>query len=160
MLYRWDLCGRKKGGLGVGKTKRGKGTKIMAVADRAGLPIAIYVASASPHEVTLVDATLEHRFTQAYPQRLIGDRASDSDPLDARLRTQGIEMIVPHKKNRKKPPTQDGRPLRRYSRRWKVERLNAWLQHSRRVLVRQEYHLDNFRGFVLLACMLILLRHL
>jgi transposase len=144
----------------VGKTKRGKGTKIMAVADRAGLPVAIHVASASPHEVTLVETTLEQRFTQARPQRLIGDRAYDSDPLDARLRTQGIELIVPHKKNRKKPPTQDGRPLRRYCRRWKVERLNAWLQHSRRVLVRQEYHLDNFRGFVLLACMRILLRHL
>jgi transposase len=132
----------------------------MAVADRAGLPVAIHVARASPHEVTLVETTLEQRFTQARPQRLIGDRAYDSDPLDARLRTQGIELIVPHKKNRKKPPTQDGRPLRRYCRRWKVERLNAWLQHSRRVLVRQEYHLDNFRGFVLLACMRILLRHL
>ena len=144
----------------MGKTKRGKGTKIMAVADRAGLPVAIHVASAAPHEVTLVDATLEQRFTRALPTRLIGDRAYDSDPLDARLRTQGIELIVPHKKNRKKSPTQDGRPLRRYCRRWKVERLNAWLQHSRRVLVRQDYHLDNFRGFVLLACMRILLRHL
>ena len=160
MLYRRDLCRRKKGGLGVGKTKRGKGTKIMAVADRAGLPLAIHVASASPHEVTLAEATLEQRFTRALPERLIGDRAYDSDPLDARLRAQGVELIAPHRKNRKKPPTQDGRPLRRYQRRWKVERLNAWLQHSRRVLVRQEYHLDNFRGFVLLACMLILLRRL
>lgn len=160
MLHRRDLCHRKKGGLGVGKTKRGKGTKIMAVADRAGLPVAIHGASAGPHEVTLVDATLAQRFTRALPERLIGDRAYDSDPLDARLRTQGIALIAPHRKNRKKRAIQDGRPLRRYRRRWKVERLNAWLQHSRRVLVRQEYHLDNFRGFVLLACMLILLRHL
>jgi transposase len=132
----------------------------MAVADRAGLPVAIHVASATPHEVTLVEATLERRFTRARPHRLIGDRAYDSDPLDTRLRAQGVELIAPHRRNRKKPPTQDGRPLRRYRRRWKVERLNAWLQHSRRVLTRQEYHLENFRGFVLLACMLILLRRL
>jgi hypothetical protein len=42
----------------VGKTKRGKGTKIMAVADRHGLPVAVSIASASPHEVTLVTQTL------------------------------------------------------------------------------------------------------
>ena len=72
-------------------------------------------------------------------------------------------MIAPHKRNRKKyrkkPATQDGRKLRRYKRRWKVERLFAWLQNYRRVLVRQERYLDNFLGFVHLACIKILLRH-
>ncbi len=43
----------KHGGARVGKTKRGKGSKIMAVADRNGLPFAVYVESATPHEVTL-----------------------------------------------------------------------------------------------------------
>jgi hypothetical protein len=71
VLHRRDLCHRKNGGLGVGKTKRGKGTKIMAVADRTGLPVAIHVASASPHEVTLVEATLAQRFTRALQTRLI-----------------------------------------------------------------------------------------
>ncbi len=32
----------------MGKTKRGKGTKLMAVADAAGLPLAVYTTSASP----------------------------------------------------------------------------------------------------------------
>jgi len=40
----------------VGKTKRGKGTKIMAVADRHGLPVAVCVESATPHEVKLPGA--------------------------------------------------------------------------------------------------------
>jgi hypothetical protein len=31
----------QKGGPGVGKTTRGKGTKIMAVAESAGLPVAV-----------------------------------------------------------------------------------------------------------------------
>ena len=94
---------------GVGKTKRGKGTKLMALADGAGLPIAISVESASPHEVRLVESTLKGRFTKQLPKRLIGDRAYDSDPLDDRLRKQGIELIAPHKANRRKPATQDGR---------------------------------------------------
>ncbi len=111
----------------MGKTKRGKGTKIMAVADRTGLPIAISIGSASPHEVTLVETTLEARFTEDQPERLIGDKAYDSDPLDERLNDQGIQMIAPHKSNRKKAKTQDGRPLRRYRKRWKIERLFAWL---------------------------------
>ena len=130
----------------------------MAVADRTGLPIAVCVGSATPHEITLVEATLAARFLPALPPRLIGDRAYDSDPLDASLAAQGIEMIAPHKRNRRRPKSQDGRPLRRYRRRWKVERLFAWLQNFRRLLIRHEYRLDNYRGFVHLACILILMR--
>ncbi len=130
----------------------------MAVADRAGLPIALHLESASPHEVTLVEATLASRFLPSPPKRLIGDRAYDSDPLDARLLALGIDLIAPHRRNRKKPKTQDGRKLRRFKRRWKVERLNAWLQNFRRVCVRYEHKAENFLGFVQLACVLILLK--
>ncbi len=75
----------------MGETKRGKGTKLMALADGAGLPLAISVGSAAPHEVKLVEETLEKRFMDEKLQRLIGDRAYDSDPLDDRLQNQGID---------------------------------------------------------------------
>jgi transposase len=130
----------------------------MAVADRAGLPVAVHVASASPHAVTLVEATLTECFVAAQPAHLIGDKAYDSDPLDERLAKRSIELIAPHRSNRKKPKTQDGRPLRRYKRRWKVARLFAWLQNFRRVLVRHDYHAENYLGFVHLGCLMILLR--
>lgn len=158
MFYRRNFCVRQKRGFQVGKTKRGKGTKIMAVADGAGFPLAVYTDSASPHEVKLVGATLAEVFTKQLPERLIGDKAYDSDPLDAELTEQGIQMIAPHKRNRKKPATQDGRKLRRYKRRWKVERLFAWLHKFRRIVVRYDYHAENFLGFVHLACIKILLR--
>lgn len=158
VLHRRHLCGGEKRGLCVGKTKRGKGTKIMAVADRSGLPVSVHVASASPHEATLVEGTLQERFVAAAPYRLIGDKAYDSDKLDARLEAQGIELIAPHRSNRVRPPTQDGRPLRRYKRRWRIERLFAWLQHFRRILSRHEYHARNFLGFVQLGCIAILMR--
>ena|SRR5258706_1432612 len=157
MLHRRLLCRRKKGGRAVGKTKRGKGTKVMALADRSGLPIAVHIESASPNEVTLVEATLASRFVVAKPKRLIGDGAYDSDPLDANLRKKGIELIAPHRTNRVKPATQDGRKLRRYKRRWKIERLNAWLQNFRRITVRYEHIAENYLGFLHLACIIILL---
>jgi len=143
----------------VGKTKRGKGTKIMAVTDRKGLPIAIHMASASPHEVTLVEKTLARKFTQGTPIRLIGDRAYDSDPLDQRLKERDIDLIAPHRSNRRREKTQDGRILRRYKHRWKVERLNSWLQQFRRIVTRYEYYADHFFAFIQLACMIILLRN-
>lgn len=92
---------------------------------------------------------------------MIGDKAYDSDKLDERLRRErGIEMIAPHRMNRRRrAPTQDGRPLRRYARRWKVERLFAWLHNYRRVVVRWDYYPEHYLGFVQLACALILLRH-
>jgi IS5 family transposase len=102
----------KRGGLAVGPTKRGKGTKIIAVADRSGLPIALHIGSASPHEVTLVADTLAGNFAGYLAKRLIGDRAYDSDKLDEALRAAGVEMIAPHRRGRRK--TQDGRKLRRY----------------------------------------------
>ncbi len=131
----------------------------MAIADRAGLPVAITIASASPHEVTLVEATLNASFLPDNPQRLIGDAAYDSDPLDRALAACEIELIASHRGNRINL-TQDGRPLRRYRRRWRVERLFAWLQNSRRLVTRYERRSGNYLGFLHLACAIILLRHL
>ena len=132
----------------------------MAICDRHGLPLAVHVASASPYEPHLVPATLDARFLRELPTRLIGDRGYDSDGLDAMLRTRyQIEMIAPNRSCRRLP-TQDGRALRRYRRRWKIERLFAWLHNSRRLVTRWEYHVENFLGLLQLACAQILLRHL
>ena len=144
----------------MGPTKRGKGTKLMAVADRAGLPLAVCAASASPHETTLVAPTLDSRFLDELPQRLIGDRAYDADPLDVALVELGIELIAPHRRGRVRPKTQDGRPLRRFKRRWKIERLFAWLGNFRRLVVRYERSAHNYLGFVHLGCILVLLRQI
>ena len=141
----------------MGPTKRGKGTKIMAVADRAGLPVAVHLASASPNEVTLVKPTLDAGFLPDDPERLIGDKAYDSDPLAEKLGQVGIELMAPNRTNRRKK-TQDGRSLRRSCRRWKIERRFAWLQNFRRILVRYDFDVMNYLGFVQLGCIVILMR--
>jgi transposase len=131
----------------------------MAFSDGSCAPLALHTESASPHEeVTLVRETLPRGFLREKPERLVGDKAYDSDPLDEALVEQGIEMIAPHWKDRKKKKTQDGRKLRRYKRRWKIERLFAWLENFRRLVVRYEYKDENFLGMAQLGCIVILLR--
>ena len=131
----------------------------MGLTDAGGLPIAVDATSASPHEITLVDDILDACFLENVPEKVIGDKAYDSDKLDKRLaKERNVEMIAPHKRNRRKQPTQDGRTLRRYKKRWKVERLFAWLQNFRRLVVRYEYHLENFLAMIQLGCIVILLR--
>lgn len=149
---------RPKKGARRRENQAGQG-KIMGIADGHGLPLALRTESASPAEVKRVTATLEQRIVPEAPKRLIGDKAYDSDGLDQQLMERfGTEMIAPNRSNRGQ--TQDGRPLRRYVRRWKVEHLFAWLFNFRRWVVRYEDHIENFNGFLHLAAALILLRHL
>jgi len=127
----------------------------MAVADRNGLPVACGIASGPRNEQKLVVETLNARFVEPLPEKLIGDRAYDSDPLDAELASMGVEMISPpHPRRRRK--TQDLRKLRRYRRRWHIERLFAWLMRSRRLVTRYESKAENYLGFLQLACARVL----
>jgi transposase len=129
----------------------------MAVVDARGLPIGLRVFSAGEHEVRQAEETLFSCWSEYLPERVIADRGFDSDALDASLADSGVDMIVPHRKNRK-VRTQDGRKLRRYRRRWKVERLFAWLGNFRRLLVRHDRKLKNFEAFAHLATIVILVR--
>jgi len=117
------------------------------------------VASATPHEVTLAKKTIQGRFLVQLPERIIWDKAYDSDPLNEELALVGIRMIAPHKSNRSRPKTQDELPLRPYRKRWKVERLFAWFRNFRPIVVRWKYHLQNFLGMVQLGCIKLILRH-
>jgi len=162
-----EFRSREKRGCGVGKTKRGKGTKWMVVVDGRGLPLGNYLHSASPAEVKLAETTLATiRVGRSHhagrprqkPVRVIADKAYDSDPLRKRLQKRGIELICPHKRNRVRPATQDGRALRRYRRRWIVERTNAWLGNFRRLVVRYDRSLTIYGAFFHIACFMIVLR--
>lgn len=149
----------KGGGDGIGCTKAGKGVKIMIMVDANGLPIAVNTGSASPHESTLVEPLFDFMVTVDFPERLIGDKAYDSDKLDARMKEIGVDMIAPHRSNRKpENKTQDGRELRRYRRRWTVERTIGWLQNYRRLCIRWEKSTAMFQGFVNLTCALLLMK--
>jgi transposase len=92
------------------------------------------------------------------PSRLIYDRAADSDPPPRTIGERGIELICPDRRGRKRPATQDGRPLRRYRKRWIVERTIGWLHAFRRLVTRYEFYAFLFHSFAKLACRMIVLR--
>ena len=131
----------------------------MAVADRNGLPLACGIASGPRHEQKLVVETLKARFVRALPKILIGDKAYDSDPLDAELAARGVELIAPNLTTRN-IQSQDRRKLRRYKRRWLIERLFAWLMRCRRLVTRYETKAENFLGLLRLACARLLWKRL
>lgn len=133
----------------------------MVVAEGHGIPVSIAIYSATPHEVKLAEPTLKRldRKFKGCIEHLVADKAYDSLPLRQRLAKQGIELVAPQRSNQLRK-VQDGRALRRYRRRWKIERTNAWLQNFRRVTVRWDRKTEIYLAFVRLACILIAIRHL
>ena len=138
----------------------------MVVVDGQAVPIGAHLDSASASEIKLLQPTIEKITVprkgggrpRQNPVRIIADKGYDSDPLRERLLKRGIELICPYRKNNKTKKYEDGRKLRRYRRRWKVERTFAWLQNFRRLVVRWEREIQIYQAFFHLACILIKLR--
>lgn len=155
---RRNVFTRKKRGAEVGKTKKGKGTKIMLMTDGQGLPLSVFTLAANFAEVNTLETLVEFRVCEKLPERLLYDKAADADWVRKRMKSCGVDLICPHRRGRKKPPMQDGRKLRRYVRRWKIERTIGWMFNYRRLITRHEYYAHLFEGFVQLTCMLIVLK--
>lgn len=159
-----ELCSRKKGGSGIGKTKVGKGSKVMLVVDGHGLPIGLHLDSAQPHEITLADQTLKTiRVPQkrgrprTRPHALAADKAYDSRTFRTELHKRGIKVAIPIFERRKRKKPKRGRPVKAgelYKSRWKVERSFAWMDNCRRLVVRWERSLDTYKAFCLVALIL------
>lgn len=140
-----------------GKTKCGHGHKLMAIVDANAKPLALFLESASPHELKLLQETIHRLATGENPAFLLADKAYDSDPMDEQLAKQGITLVSPHRKNRTRPKTQDGRHLRRYKRRWKVEQFFAHLHNYRKITNCYEKYAHVFFGFVQFASLILLI---
>lgn len=140
----------------------------MVPADGKGLALGILVEKANPAEVTLLEATLDagrvrkRRGRPAHhprqPKHLVADRAYDSTAAREMLVSRRIEPIIAKRRTNQRATHQDGRKLRRYRRRYIVERTNSWLQNFRRLVVRYERKAKNFEALVHMACALIALK--
>lgn len=135
----------------------------VVVERRSGVPLAAGTDAADVAETVLGPAVLAgipRPWSAAWDVPVLADRAYDSDPLRDDLEVEGFRLITPHRKNRTKPSRNDGRRMRRYKRRFVVERSLAWVQSFRRVATRYEYLCDLYDGFVALACAFIALSKL
>jgi transposase len=144
----------------VGKGRKGTGTHVLILMDGNQTPLGAIIAPANNHESRHIERLLDSSVVELpAPCRLIYDAAADSDPLRERLAERHVELIAPHRKNRTKPPTQDGRKLRRMKRsRWRVERTNAWLQNYGRIIIRKDRLGMLFLGWTQLACLFTILK--
>lgn len=98
----------------------------MVLVDARGLRMVVTTGSASPHESALLQGLFDFMLTLDMHERIIGDKAYDSDALHEDQDDECIELIAPHRKSRKpENVTQDGWKLRRYKRRWTIERTIA-----------------------------------
>jgi IS5 family transposase len=123
--------------------------KLEVVVDASGLPLGMATAGADVSEQDLLGPALGDVPVEVPPGTpVITDKGHDSDPLRDDLEADGYRPIIPHRKNRVKPTRNDGRRLRRYRHRWKVERTNAWLHCYRGVATRWSYYSFMYVGMV------------
>lgn len=143
----------------MGVTKIGKGTKVEVISEGRGLPVGVTIAAANVSETKLIEPALDAIvIDDLAPAHLLYDKAADSDALRERLEDRGVELVTPHRKNRKRAKLQDGRALRRYKRRCRIEHVFARLKVFRRLRVRYDYRAAMFGAFVHVGCLLLLLR--
>ena len=126
--------------------------KLEVVVDASGLPLGLAAAGAEVGERRLLLPALEDvplEIPRGTP--VIADKGHDSDPLRDDLEAEGLTPVIPHRRNRVRPSRNDGRRLRRYRRRWKVERTNAWLHCYRGLAVRWSFYSFMYVGLVYLS---------
>jgi transposase len=126
--------------------------KLEVVTDASGLPLGMATAGANVSEKELLKPALEDVPVEVPPgMPVIADKGHDSDPLRDDLEDAGYEPIIPHRRNRVKPSRNDGRKLRRYRHRWRIERTNAWLHCYRGLAIRWSYYSFMYVGMVYIS---------
>jgi transposase len=126
--------------------------KLEVVTDKGGLPLGMALAAANVCEQELLLPAINDVPIEIPPGTpVIADKGHDSDPLRDDLEAEELVPVIPHRKNRVKPSRNDGRRLRRYRRRWRIERTNAWLHCYRALAVRWSHNLFMYVGLVYLA---------
>lgn len=137
--------------------------KVEVATDARGTPVGLATGPANVAETALAPAALADipaAARAAGPAPVVADRGYGSDKLRDALAAGGFRLLAPHRKSRVAPSRNDGRRMRRYKRRWVVERTCAWLHSYRRAATRFEKTADLFTGFVHLACAFVALNRL
>ena len=137
----------------MGRSRGGLTTKVHALVDANGLPIALKLSEGQAHD----GRTSADMFdTIQAGHILLADRAYDSDALRQMLEKRGAFGNIRLMPNRKNRPAFSARL---YRQRNAVERFFSKIKHFRAIATRYDKRDDNFLASVKLAAMRIWLRH-
>ncbi|MEE8631416.1 MULTISPECIES: IS5 family transposase [Methylobacterium] len=126
--------------------KGGPTTKIHVLTDVIGRPGVIHLTPGNASDVKTAPAVLDKA---PYPvRRLIADKGYDADWLRQDLREQGISVVIPGTRARKRKIRLD---KRRYRDRWRVEALVCRLKDFRSIATRYDKLARNFASALALA---------
>ena len=137
----------------MGRSRGGLTTKIHAVVDADGLPIALKLTPGQAHDGRSAEGLLD---SMEAGDILLADRGYDSDALRDQMAARGAWANIKPMPNRKNVPAFSAF-LYRY--RNLVERFFNRLKHFRAIATRYDKRDDNFLASVQLASIRIWLRH-
>lgn len=147
---------------GANPTDRSKsGTKRSLLVEAHGIPLALTIAGANRHDVSLLEETLESfgmeviAPTQEDPQHLCLEAAYDAEWVYDLLEELGY---TPHIRSRFEEKSHKAHLPGYRARRWVVERSHSWFNRFRRLLIRWEKKAQNYLAFLHLACSFIAYR--
>ena len=136
----------------MGRSRGGLTTKIHALVDANGLPIALKLTPGQAHDGRSAEDMLA---TLAAGQMLVADAAYDSDRLRGEMSRRKARCCIKPLRNRTKTFR-----LRRavYAQRNRVERFFNRLKHFRAIASRYEKNAENYLALVKLGCIRIWMR--
>lgn len=122
------------------------------------MPLGLEVAGANRPDMRLVEPTLKSlpvarpTPTRRHPQHLCADKGYDYPSVRDLVAAWGYTAHIPAKKAKGAtavPPE----PVPGYrARRWVVERTHSWMNRFRRLLIRWEKKVPNYKAFLHFAC--------
>jgi transposase len=141
---------KKNGPQAIGRSRGGLTTKIHALVDALGNPVALMLTPGQAHDLACAEPLIDN----ADPDALLADKAYDADSFIDTLTQRGITPVIPPKANRKTPRACD---FALYCERNLVERFFNQLKHFRAIATRYDKLARNFLAGVQMGAAMILL---
>ena len=146
-------CGerRKRGerDQAIGRSRGGRTTKIHAVIDQEGRPLAFRLTGGNIADIAVAAPLLQETAPSTW---LIGDKGYDADHLRTLLDSRGTIAVIPNKSNRKRTFPFDAE---RYKGRNVIERTNCRLKDFRAIATRYDKLARNFLAGLCLVTALL-----
>ena len=126
-------------------------TKIHAIVDALGNPVALSLTPGQAADINQAVPLLDQVDDRIEPEALLADKGYDSDALVETLEARGITPVIPPKANRKLPRKTD---FALYRERNLVERFFCKLKQYRAIATRYDKLAETFLAAVVLVCLL------